>query len=38
MLIGGFRAVVAVALHNDLHMGESGAEIRICDGCGKPMI
>jgi hypothetical protein len=38
MLIAGFRAAVAVALHNDSHMGESDqAKIRICDRCGKPM-
>jgi hypothetical protein len=39
MLIGGFRAAVAVALHDDSHMGESDqAKGRICDGCDKPMI
>jgi hypothetical protein len=38
MLIDGFRAVVAVALHNDSHMGESDqARIRMCDGCAEPM-
>ena len=38
-LTGGFRAAVAVALHDDSYMGESDqAKIRICDGCGKPMI
>jgi hypothetical protein len=38
MLIGAFRAAVAVALHNDSHMGESDqAMLQICDGCGAPM-
>jgi len=38
MLVGGFRAAVAVVLQNDSHMDESDqAKIRICDGCDKPM-